>query len=108
MTEAASLSDPFTVGRRGVGKPRSTKSGWKRKITSHQSTKIRQNTIKYTHIAQNKHTNTTLLQLGGEGLASHTAQRVVEGGKTRTSPPNLDKKIQTLTQSKHKNTESKT
>ena len=86
MTEAGSLSDPFTVGRRGVGKPHNTKSGWKRKITSHQSTTTRHNTIKYTHLAKSKNTNTTLLQWGGEGLASHTTQRVVEGGKTHHYP----------------------
>ena len=86
VTEAGSLSDPFTVGRRGVGKPRSTKSGWKKKFTPHHSTTTIQNTNKCTHIAKTELQTRPFYSSGAErGWQATQHKEWLEEGKHITT-----------------------
>ena len=99
VTEAGSLSDPFTVGRRGVGKPHSTKSGWKKKFTPHHSTTTIQNTNKCTHIAKTELQTRPFYSSGAErGWQATQHKEWLEEGKHITTQRII----------RHKNTESKT
>ena len=91
--------DPFTVGRRGVGKPHSTKSGWKKKFTPHHSTTTIQNTNKCTHIAKTELQTRPFYSSGAErGWQATQHEEWLEEGKHITTQRII----------RHKNTESKT